>query len=240
MPGALVGLNPIEVARTSFALSKAAETYGAAFFGNSAHASGVISVQGTLNKEEQINLGRQWIEAHQGLGKAQLPAVLTGGATWTPISIAPDDAQFLQTRQFSRAEVAMMFRVPPHMIGDVDRTTSWGTGIEQQEIGFVVNTLRPFLSKLEGAFFDLLPKPIYAKFDVSGRLRGDTLQRFQAYTLARNGSWLSPNEIREMEDRPPIEGGDDYWAPMNFMPLDQFGDNVPPPAVPPAPVNPGP
>ena len=107
------------------------------------------------------------------------------------------------------------------MIGDVDKTTSWGTGIEQQEQGYVTNTLAPWLRRIEDQFTASIPPAVYARFNLEGRLRGDTLQRYQAYTLARNGSWMSPDEIRAREDMPPLPGGigEDYFAPLNFAPL---------------------
>jgi hypothetical protein len=113
----------------------------------------------------------------------------------------------------------MLFRIPPHMIGDVDRTTSWGTGIEQQELGFVTNTLRPWLSRIESAFSDLLPADVAVKFNLAGRLRGDTLQRYQAYTLARFGGWSNVDEIREKEDEPPLPDklGQEFLQPLNYQ-----------------------
>lgn len=234
LPGALTGINPIEMARTSLSLAKQAEAYGEAFFRNSAQASVVIEVPGSLDEDETLELARSWAAAHQGVGLSHLPAVVTGGAKITQISINPDDAQFLETRNLSRLEIAMLFRVPPHMLGDTDRTTSWGAGIEQQEIGFVTNTLRPWLARIESAISDLLPDGMFARFNLAGRLRGDTLQRFQAYTMARMGGWSNIDEIREKEDEPPLPDGmgTDYLQPLNYMPIGQAPADTgePPPA----------
>lgn len=221
MPGAPVGVNPIELCRTTFGLARAAELYAAQFFANSAIPGGVITVEGDLSTEETVALGRQWQQLHQGPALAGLPAVLTGGATWQQVTVAPDDAQWIQTRGLSKADVGMICRIPPHMIGDVDRTTSWGTGIEQQELGFVRNTLLGYLMRFEHALSAYLPPGQYVKFDLRARLRGDTLQRFQAYTLARTGSWMNADEIRDLEEMPPIPDGlgQDYLAPMNMAPL---------------------
>ena len=220
MPGSLVGMNPIEVQRTSLGLARAADLYGAAFFANSAMPSGVLKTQEELTPQQALDLRDAWVSAHQGLGLAQLPAVLQGGMEFQPISIAPEDAQFIESRNFSKGEIAMVYRIPPHMIGDVDRTTSWGTGIEQQELGFVRNTITAYAKPIENAFSALLPPGQYARFDFSERLRGDTLQRYQSYTLGVNGGWLSPNDVRKRENLPTIgEEGDIYRVPLNVMDL---------------------
>lgn len=246
-PGAFIGLNPVEYMRSSWGLAAAAERYGGQFFANSANPSGVIEVPEDLSEDETLELMRAWSMAHQGIGRAQYPAVLTGGAKWNQISISPDDAQFLQTRDFQRNEIAGFFRIPAHLMGQQDRTSSWGTGIEQMEIGFVINTLRPWLSRIEGYLSTLLPPGVTCRFNLAGRLRGDTLQRFQSYTLGRNGSWLTINEIRALENLPPVDvGGDELWAPLNFAPVDQMlsgaspnggpgGGLVNSPTAPPAP-----
>lgn len=220
MPGSLIGMNPIEVLRTSFGLARAADLYGASFFANSAMPSGILKTDQELTPQQTLDLRDAWIQAHQGVGLANLPAVLQGGVSWETISITPDDAQFIQSRGFSRGEVAMIYRVPPHMIGDVDRTTSWGTGIEQQELGFVRNTLAGYLRPIENAFSALLPPGQVARFDLSERLRGDTLQRYQGYTLGINGGFLSSNDVRRKEGLPEIgPEGDVYRVPMNIMDL---------------------
>ncbi len=224
MPGSFIGLNPVEYMRQSWSMAVATERYGAAFFANSANPSGVITTLEDLSEDETLALARAWAVKHQGLGNAQYPAVLTGGATWTQMSLSPDDAQFLLTRDYQRTEIGSFFRIPQHMLGLQDRTSSWGTGIEQMEIGFVINTLRPWLMRLEAYMSNLLPPTQICKFNLGGRLRGDTLQRYQGYTLARNGGWMNIDEIRFLEDLPPLPDGlgQDHWAPLNFAPLDQM------------------
>lgn len=214
----LVGLNPIEYLRNILGLARAADLYGASFFGNSAFPAGVIEVPDPLDPEETKAMAKDWIAAHQGLGQANLPAVLTDGAKFNAIQITPEDSQFLQSRQYDASTISgQIFRVPPHMIGIVDRTTSWGTGIEQQELGFVRNTLIGYLTRGERALTALHPPGQFVKFDLSERLRGDKLQRYQAYSLGRLGGWLSADDIRASEDEPPLPDGQgqEYLVPAN-------------------------
>lgn len=227
-PGSFIGLNPVEYMRSSWGIAAAAEKYGGQLFANSANPSGILSVEEDLSEDETRAMAQQWKSMHGGLGQAQYPAVLTGGAKWTQVSMSPDDAQFLQTRQYQKDEIISWFRVPPHMIGAMERTSSWGAGIEQMEIGFVVNTLLPWLRRLESYFDKLLPPDQMARFDLSSRLRGDTLQRYNSYTLGRNGSWLTVNEIRRMEGLPDLPDGlgDVVWAPLNFAPVDKILDGT--------------
>ena len=215
-PGAIVGLNPIEVLRNSFGVAKAADLYSGAFFANSAYPGGILTVPGELDDKQARELARRWLMAHQGIGQSSLPAVLSGGTGWQQISISPADAQFIESKQFSRTEIASIFRIPPHMMGDVDRTTSWGTGIEQQELGFMRNTLLGWLKRHELALTALLPPGQYARFDLSHRLRGDTLQRYQAYMIGRTGGWITSEEIRFLEDMAPL---DPEYAEMAANPM---------------------
>lgn len=223
VPGALVGLNPIEQLRVTLGLARAEDLYGASYFSNSANPSGVIELEGELNDDEVKRLAASWRDLHQGAQKAHMPAVLTGGAKWKPISMTPEDGQFLQSREFSVKEISgMIFRVPPHMIGVVDRSTSWGQGISQQEMGFVTNTLLPYLAKLEEALTALGPQDGRVnKFDVNKRMRGDKLQRYQAYALGMAGGWLCPDDARADEDMKPLpdELGQTFMVPINSTTL---------------------
>ena len=221
VPGGLVGLSVIEYQRNLFGLGRAAELYAQAFFANSATPAGVIKVPGDLTPEDAKDLMGQWLMGHQGVGQAQLPGLLTGGAEFQSISLAPEDAQFIQSRSLTTTDVCMTFRVPPHMVGQTDKTTSWGTGIEQQEIGFTRNTLLSWTSRLEASLNRIIPPDQIIRFDYSHRLRGDTLQRFQAYTLARQGGWLNVDDIRTREDMEPLPDGlgTDYLQPLNFAPI---------------------
>jgi HK97 family phage portal protein len=199
--------------------------YAGAFYQNSAMPSGVILSDEDFDEEEAKAWKRGWMQMLGGIGQAQSPAVLTGGAKFQPITITPEQAQFLQSRQYSASVISgQIFRVPPHMIGIVDRTTSWGTGIEQQEMGFVRNTLIGYLSRGEDALTAVHPPGQFVRFDLSERLRGDRLQRAQAATLEIASGYLLPDEARAQEDRPPLPGGigQTALAPINAQALQEL------------------
>ena len=216
LPGSVVGLAPVELAARSLGIGIAAEEYGARFFSQGSTVAGIIKGEDPLSEEEARALKQDFMSWHSGLGNAHLPLVLSGGMDYTELTLPPDQAQFLQTRSMATSDVARMFGVPPHMIGDTQKTTSWGKGIEDQEISFVTHTLMRWISRIEDAWQQkLLPRGNYLRFNLEGLLRTDTMTRYQSYTLARTGGWMNNNEIRAREDQPPIPGGDDYNAPMN-------------------------
>lgn len=232
LPGSLVGVSPIEFVRRSFAIGIATDAYAAAFFANSASPGGVIQLppEAVLDNDQKLALARQWQTMHQGPGKAYMPAVLTGGAEWKQVTLTPEDSQFIQTHGLTFANASAIYRVPPHMIGATDKSTSWGTGIEQQELGFVRNTLLWWARRLERSLDTLLPPGNFVRFDFSERLRGDTLQRMQAYNIGRNMGIWSANDIRIKEGEPAIEGGDTYLQPLN---MGDASTSTPAPDVPP-------
>jgi HK97 family phage portal protein len=216
-PESPTGMSVISYARNSIGLGLAAEEFGARFFGDGAHMTGVISVDGDLDKERARQMKESFTASHAGLQNAHAVGVLSGGAKWTPISISPEDAQFLGTRTAGNLDMAMLFGVPPHMLGQVDRTTSWGTGIEQQSLGFLRYTLAPWLGRFEDAWSGMLPRPQVARFDTDALLRTDTAGRFAVYMQARNAALMTPDEIRAKENLPPLPdgAGEDPFAPLN-------------------------
>ncbi len=214
-PGSPIGLSVIDNLRMAVALGLAAEEFGAKFFGNGAHLSGVIEVPGDLDKERARLLKEGFSSTHAGLKNAHTVGVLTGGASFVPISVTPENAQFLGTRAAQNLDLAMAFGVPPHMLGQVDRTTSWGKGIEEQKLGFLNFTVAPIAGAIEDAWSAMLPKPQVARFNQDAFLRADTSTRFTVYASARTTSIMTPNEIRALENMPPIDGGDDLFAPLN-------------------------
>jgi HK97 family phage portal protein len=215
MPGAPTGMSVIDNIRSSVALGIAAEKYGAKFFGNGAHLSGVVQVPGDLDVAKARQLKENFEATHSGMGNAHMVGVLTGGAVFEPISVTPENAQFLGTRQAQTLDIAMEFGVPPHMLGQVDRTTSWGKGIEEQKLGFLNFTLADWTGRIEDAWSAMLPGNQVARFNLDAFLRADTSTRYGTYAKARTVSLLTINEIRALENLPPVPGGDEIMAPLN-------------------------
>lgn len=232
MPGSPEGMSPVSYARQAIGLGLAAEQFGAQFFGKGAHMTGVITVPADIDKLRARQMKEAFEGSHSGLSNAHAIGVLSGGADWKTISVSPEDAQFLGTRAAQNLDVAMLYGVPPHMLGQVDRTTSWGTGIEQQAIGFRVWTLDDFLGVFEDAWTAMLPRGQSAVFDTTSLERTDTAGRFTGYVQARTAGLYTRNEIRAKENLAPVEGGDDINAPLNSA---HSGDSDPPSAEPPAP-----
>lgn len=229
-PGDLCGMSVIEHARRSLGLGAQAEAFGEKFYQNGVTANVALEmpqmpadVQGDV-----IDKMRETVaDRYAGSGNAFRPLVLMGGTTAKTLSINPQDAQFLETRKFQVEEIARWFRVPPHMIGDLDRSTSWGTGIEQQTLGFAKFTLQPWIARLEEADSALLTRPQFLRYNLNAFLRADLLTRYRAYALGRAGGWLSANDVRGTEDEPPIDGGDIYLAPLNMADLQLFDGGLP-------------
>lgn len=218
----LQGFSPIGMARRAIGVGLAAEMYGARFFEADARPGIVLSHPGQLSDVARQNLEQSWQERHAGVGKSWRVKVLEEGMSVSAVGIPPKDAQFLELRRFQVTEIARLFRVPPHLIADVERSTSWGTGIEQQNIGLVVYTLRPYLVRIERAIRQQLIPPsergrFYAEFLVDGLLRGDAQARSSAYATGRQWGWWSANDVREMENQNPVEGGDTYLQPLNMI-----------------------
>jgi HK97 family phage portal protein len=221
------GVSPIRIAREGIGLALAAEEYGAKLFGSGSLATGILQTEQRLTPDQADILQSRWKAKRSGLGSAHETIVLDRGATFQQLTIPPGDAQFIESRRFQISEVARMFGVPPHMLMDTEKSTSWGTGIEQQGIGFVVYTLRPWLSRVEQRITRILkPEPVYAHFSVEGLLRGDSASRLTFY----KGMWeigaLSTDEIRGLEERGPVDGGDVRYRPLNMGKLGEFDDNA--------------
>ena len=237
----LVGMSPIQLARRTVGLTVAAEKFGALFFGNGSRPSGILTSPKVLRDEARRNIERSF-QAATGRSEAQRAIVLEEGIKWEPMSVPPDEAQFLETRQFQIAEIARLYRVPLHMIQDLSRSTN--NNIEQQSTDFVVNCLRPWAVRWEQEILrKLLGGAFFAEHDLRGLLRGDFQSRMQGYQILRNAGVISANDIRESEGWNPIseeEGGDVLLAPLNMTSLEQLaaGDaddqQAPPGSAPPA------
>ena len=214
------GLSPIAQAREAVGLSLATEEYGAKFFGNGARPGGVLEHPGILKDPEKLR--ESWNKVYQGTRNSHKVAVLEEGMKYHTIGIAPEDAQFLETRKYQVNEICRIFRVPPHLVGDLERATF--SNIEHQSIEFVQHTIRPWLVRWEQAIsrslLDEKERLLYfAKFNVDGLMRGDYKSRMEGYAIGRQNGWLSINDIRRLEDMslvPKEQGGDDYLVNGNM------------------------
>ena len=177
-----------------------------------------MKVPGDLDDDQARQLAQQWMMSHQGVGSSHLPAVLSGGVDWVPLTVTPQDAQFLQGRQFSESQIFSIYRIPPHLVGLVDKTPQ-ATSIEEIERGFVTNTLMGWLRRHEIAISALLPIGQEVRFDLSERLRPNIMTRAQVYQVYRNIGVMSPNEIRENEDMADLPEEFQAWANNPMAPL---------------------
>jgi len=213
----ICGVSPIRAAREGVGLAMAAEKFGGKMFGSGLLATGVLQTEQRLNEEQAKILQSRWKAKTSGMANAHETVVLDSGAKFTQLSIPPEDAQFLESRKFQVTEIARMFRIPPHMIGDVEKSTSWGTGIEQMGIGFVVYTLRGYTTRIEQRITRVIsPNAVYARFNFEGLLRGDSAARAAFYNQMWTLGAYSTNEIRALEELPPIEGGEVRYRPLNM------------------------
>lgn len=210
----LVGYSPIAMAKNAVGLAMAAEEYGAKFFANGAAPSGVLEHPGTIKDPERIR--QSWQSTFGGSVNSNKIAVLEEGLKYTPIAISPEQAQFLETRKFQINEIARIFRVPPHMLADLEKSSF--SNIEQQSLEFVKYTLDPWVIRWEQAMnksllLDSEKRTVFTKFNVDGLLRGDYASRMTGYATARQNGWMSANDIRELEnlDRIPAELGGDLY-----------------------------
>ena len=223
----LVGFSPIAMMKNSLGTTLAVEKYGSSFFRNGAQPSGVLEHPGVLKDPSKIR--ENWSAVYGGANNAHRVAVLEEGMSYKPISLPPEDSQFLSTRQFGVNEICRIFRVPPHMVQDLEHATF--SNIEHQSIDFVVHTLTPWLVRFEQAVVkDLLLEDekdgYFPKFNVDGLLRGDYKSRMEGYAIGINNGFMSPNECRRLEQFnsiPPEKGGDSYMVNGSMVRLEDVG-----------------
>ena len=223
----LIGYSPIALAKNAVGMTLACEEYGSSFFGNGANPGGVLEHPGILKDPAKVR--DSWNAVYQGTRNAHKVAVLEEGMSYKQIGIPPEEAQFLETRKFQINEIARLFRIPPHMVGDLEKSSF--SNIEQQSLEFVKYTLDPWVVRFEQALKKslLLPeekKTHFIKFNVDGLLRGDYQSRMNGYAIGRQNGWLSTNDIRELEELnpiPPEEGGDLYLINGNMTKLKDAG-----------------
>ena len=219
----LVGYSPIAMAKNAIGMAIACEEYGAKFFANGAAPGGVLEHPGTIKDPQRVR--ESWQSTFGGSGNSNKIAVLEEGMKYTPIGISPEQAQFLETRKFQINEIARIFRVPPHMVGDLEKSSF--SNIEQQSLEFVKYTLDPWIVRWEQSIRRALLTPeekkkYFVKFNLEGLLRGDYQSRMNGYAIGRQNGWMSANDIRELENQdriPAEEGGDLYLVNGNMLPI---------------------
>lgn len=216
----IMGYSPLAMAKNAVGLAIATEEYGAKFFANGAAPGGVLEHPGTIKDPQRVK--DSWNAAYQGSGNAHRIAVLEEGMKYQPIGISPEQAQFLETRKFQINEIARIYRVPPHMVGDLEKSSF--SNIEQQSLEFVKYTLDPWICRWEQSlkrrlFTEEEKQEYFVKFNVDGLLRGDYQSRMNGYAVARQNGWMSANDIRELEnlDRIPAEEGGDLYLVNGSM-----------------------
>jgi len=223
----LVGYSPIAMAKNAIGMAIACEEYGAKFFANGATPGGILEHPGVLKDPDKVR--ESWNSAFGGSRNANKVAVLEEGMKYTPISISPEQAQFLETRKFQIDEIARIFRVPPHMIGDLEKSSF--NNIEQQSLEFVKYTLDPWVARWEQSMGRRLLSPeekgkYFFKLNVDGLLRGDYQSRMNGYAVGRQNGWMSANDIRSLENMdliPEEQGGDLYLINGNMTKLEDAG-----------------
>jgi HK97 family phage portal protein len=223
----LIGYSPIAMAKNAIGMAIATEEYGASFFANGANPGGVLEHPGVVKDPKRVR--ESWNAVYQGSSNAHRVVVLEEGMKFQSIGIPPEQAQFLETRKFQINEIARIFRVPPHMLADLEKSSF--SNIEQQSLEFVKYTLDPWVIRWEMAIQKalLLPsekKQYFVKFNLDGLLRGDYQSRMSGYATGRQNGWLSSNDIRELENMNPIPpelGGDLYLINGNLTKLQDAG-----------------
>lgn len=240
LPKGYLGRSMVALSREGIGLGLAAENFGSTLFGNGVRPSGILKHPKTLSEDAQKRLVTQIEQRHAGNGNTQRPMLLEEGMEWLALSINPDDAQFLETRKFQRSEIAGMFRVPAHLVNDLEKATF--SNIEHQSLDFIVHSLRPWLKRWEQTIKRdlLLPserQDYYAEFLVDDLLRGDFKTRMEGYAILIQNGMANPDELRIKENwnlRPDGKGGE-FWRPANmYPPKNDAGSQSGPPAPPPA------
>jgi HK97 family phage portal protein len=225
----VTGLSPIALARESIGLSIATEMHGAKMFSNGAQIPGVLEYPKTLSDEAYERLRKDFNNRHGGVGNAGKTLILEGGGKYQTIGMTSEDSQFIESRKFQISEIARWYRVPMHMLNELDRATF--SNIEHQSIEFVVHTIRPWLVRIEQSITrDLLTAQergrYFVEHSVEGLLRGDTKTRYEAYGKAIQDGWMSRNEVRKIENRDPVDGLDEFLVPMNMSPQNAMQASV--------------
>ena len=211
------GKSVLEAARQSIGLGLAADRFGGSFFGNGANVSAVLTHHARLSDEAYKRLLRSWTQRNTGMDNAHKTAILEEGMKIEKMSISPQDSQFIATRQFGVVDIARFFRVPLAYLGSIENSST-RANIEEQGIQFQRNTILPWVKRWEAEFNRKLftGSDYFIRFNMDGLLRGDIRSRYEAYTKGRQWGWISANDVRKLENLPPIDGGDAYLQPLNM------------------------
>lgn len=214
--------SPIQVHRESIGMAQALGEFGARTFGQGTNPAGVLMHPSRLKEQSEKDIRTKFKENYEGLGNSHRLMLLEEGMKFERIGLPPEDAQYLETRKFTVEEIARIYNVPLHMIQHLEKSTSWGTGIEEMTIGFVTFTLRPYLVQWEQEIKKKLfvDDPVhFAEFLIEGLLRGKLSERYTAYAIARQWGWFSADDVREIENMNPLpdKGGEMYLVPMNMI-----------------------
>ena len=220
----VMGYSPIALEKSAIGLGLAAEEYGSKFFANGARPSGILTHPNTVKNPKALR--ESWNSAYGGSGNANRVAILEEGMEFKPLSIPNNEAQFLETRKFQVDEICRIFRVPPHLVCNLEHATF--SNIEHSSIDFAVHTIRPWLVRIEQSmnralFSDQEKGRFYVAFNMDGLMRGDYKSRMEGYAIARQNGWMSANDIRELENLNPIseaEGGNAYLVNGNMISID--------------------
>jgi len=220
LPGELRGRSRIDMVKETLGLSKALDTFAQLFFGQGSQVGGIIEYPGALTREQAKDLADSFELQHKSVRRSHRPGVLFGGAKFTKTSVEPNEAQMLESRQFAVEEIARTFKCPPSLLSVTTPGAMSYASVEQNGIQFVQHTLRPYIVKIEDAYSTLLPGVAFLKFNVDALQRGDQESRYAAHASALVNGWASINDIRRIEDQPPVDGGDVYRVPLANVDLD--------------------
>lgn len=229
------GVSPIAYARETVGLGLAAQQFGSSFFQNGALPGAVIETPGAMTKEAAERFAESWHARHTGIGAANRVGVLTEGAKLNKVSVQPNDAQFLETRAFQVPDVARIFGVPPHLIADASNSTSWGSGLAEQNLAFGQFSLRPWVDRIEEAHNRLLAThgqvEEFVKLNMDALLRASLKDRYEGYAIGIEHDIDLINEVRALEDRPPVPWGDKPWSQLKAEADYGAKASTPPPEV---------
>lgn len=217
----IIGVSPVRMAAQAIGMAQAAEATAARLFKSGNMLNGLLSTDAELDQEQAETLQARWAEKFSGIDGAHRVAVIDSGAKFQSLVMPADEAQMLESRDFQVTELARFFGIPPYLMYQTDKTTSWGSGLEQQARGFNQFDLHPnWLAPAEQRITkELLPDGQTARYDIDRLLRGDSIARAEYYRVMFEMGVLNPNEIRDNEDLPPREGGDRYMEPVSVTPV---------------------